>query len=206
MARPVRPSLAWPCRSGCRPARGRQAQADAEAQARHAGRRARWTLAGAVRELAAELSQLQAELRLTAAQEQELAQLAADVQRRVAAGDLARADALSPRKPNTWPPRASTARPAAARCRSAALAGGDRPGRGADGSGARGRRPARAPAAGAAAARLQLARERQAVMRATRSEPPSWRCAPAAKPAPASPACGASACRCACRSARPTAG
>lgn len=151
----------------------RQAQAEAERQAAAANSAAaRWALAGSVRELAAELAQLQAELALTEAQAQELSQLAADVQRRVAAGDLARADALAAQAEHLGA-RSQHAqvqqRLASARQRWLALTGmADAP---ADVE-AEGAPPPEHPLLTAALARLQLARERQAVMRASRSDPP----------------------------------
>lgn len=55
---------------------------------------ARWRLAGAVREAAGEVALQRAEVAAAESQAQELDTLARDVARRVAAGDLARADAL----------------------------------------------------------------------------------------------------------------
>ncbi|MEO3690768.1 TolC family protein [Roseateles paludis] len=154
----------------------RQAQAEAERQAAAANTAAaRWALAGSVRELAAELAQLQAELALTEAQAQELGQLAADVQRRVAAGDLARADALAAQAEHLGA-RSQHAqvqqRLASARQRWLALTGlAEAPDAG-DFNPTDTPTPAEHPLLAAASARLQLAHERQAVMRASRSDPP----------------------------------
>ena len=72
-----------------------RAAADSELEvARCAERVARWHLAGEVRELAWALASQQAELGAAQEQLQSLQTLAADVQRRVQAGDLARSDAL----------------------------------------------------------------------------------------------------------------
>jgi outer membrane protein TolC len=155
----------------------RQAQAEAERQAAAANTAAaRWALAGSVRELAAELAQLQAELALTEAQAQELGQLAADVQRRVAAGDLARADALAAQAEHLGA-RSQHAqvqqRLASARQRWLALTGmAEAPDDAPPDVEAEGAPPPEHPLLTAALARLQLARERQTVMRASRSDPP----------------------------------
>ncbi|MBI5722275.1 MAG: TolC family protein [Burkholderiales bacterium] len=79
---------------GQRAARGAAAEA-AAAQADAARQAARLRLAGEVREAAWGLVALQAEVGQAEAQVRSLAQLAADVERRVRAGDLARADALA---------------------------------------------------------------------------------------------------------------
>jgi outer membrane protein TolC len=72
-----------------------RAAADAEADAaRVAQRAARWRVAGEVRELAWVLASQHAELAAARDQRQSLQALAADVDRRVQAGDLARSDAL----------------------------------------------------------------------------------------------------------------
>ncbi|WP_374673029.1 TolC family protein [Ideonella sp.] len=72
-----------------------QAQGDAElALATTQAQLARWRLAGTVRDAAAEVALQRADVAAAHAQAQELSTLAADVARRVAAGELARADAL----------------------------------------------------------------------------------------------------------------
>jgi outer membrane protein TolC len=79
---------------GQRSARAGTAEA-AAAQAQAAEQVARLRLAGEVREAAWQVAALRAELAQTDAQAQSLKQLADDVERRVRAGDLARADALA---------------------------------------------------------------------------------------------------------------
>lgn len=74
-------------RAGTADAAGRQAQAAEQA--------ARLRLAGELREAAWQLAALQAEAAQADAQAQALQQLVGDVERRVRAGDLARADALA---------------------------------------------------------------------------------------------------------------
>lgn len=72
-----------------------QAQGDAElALAAAQAQLARWRVAGTVRDAAAEVALQRADLAAADTQAQELSLLASDVARRVAAGDLARADAL----------------------------------------------------------------------------------------------------------------
>jgi outer membrane protein, heavy metal efflux system len=83
--------LWWP---GQRAARSGSADA-AAAQAQAAERVGRLQLAGELREALAVIATAQAELTQATAQAQLLRQLADDVQRRVRAGDLARADALA---------------------------------------------------------------------------------------------------------------
>lgn len=74
----------------------RMGQADAAQQAATAAAAAaRLRVAGAVREAAAEVALQRADLAAAQAQMEELQALARDVDRRVAAGDLARADALA---------------------------------------------------------------------------------------------------------------
>jgi cobalt-zinc-cadmium efflux system outer membrane protein len=71
-------------------------QADAESSAATASvAAARLRVAGTVRELAAEAALLRAEVAAAEAQDRELDVLAKDVERRVAAGEMARADALA---------------------------------------------------------------------------------------------------------------
>jgi outer membrane protein TolC len=79
---------------GQRTARADTADAEA-AQALAAGQAARWQLAGELREAVWQMSALQAEADSADARARALQQLADDVQRRVRAGDLARADALA---------------------------------------------------------------------------------------------------------------
>ncbi|EHR70989.1 outer membrane protein [Burkholderiales bacterium JOSHI_001] len=79
---------------GQRSARAGTAEA-AAAQAQAAEQVARLRLAGEVREAAWQIATLQAELAQADTQAQSLKQLADDVERRVRAGDLARADALA---------------------------------------------------------------------------------------------------------------
>lgn len=79
---------------GQRAARASTAEA-AAAQAQAAEQSARLRLAGDLRETAWQLAALQAELAQADTQAQSLKQLADDVERRVRAGDLARADALA---------------------------------------------------------------------------------------------------------------
>ena len=79
---------------GQRTARAGTAEA-AAAQAQAAEQVARLRLAGDLRESAWQVAALQAELAQTDTQAQSLKQLADDVERRVRAGDLARADALA---------------------------------------------------------------------------------------------------------------
>lgn len=79
---------------GQRAARSGAADA-AVTQADAAEQVARWRVAGEVREAAWQLAALQAELAQAESQEQALKQLADDVERRVQAGDLARADGLA---------------------------------------------------------------------------------------------------------------
>lgn len=87
--------LAWPLwLPGQRSARGDVAQADMRL-AELARNAARLRIAGEVREAAWALSAREAELALAGAQVQGLQALADDVERRVRAGDLARADALA---------------------------------------------------------------------------------------------------------------
>lgn len=78
---------------GQRGARLAQVGAEVEAAAANAAA-ARLELAGTVREAAAEVALQRAELAAAEAQSRELDAVAKDVERRVAAGDLARADAL----------------------------------------------------------------------------------------------------------------
>lgn len=74
----------------------RLGQVDAEASSASAAADvARLRVAGAVREAAAEVALQRAEVASTQAQARDLQTLATDVERRVAAGDLARADALA---------------------------------------------------------------------------------------------------------------
>jgi outer membrane protein TolC len=74
----------------------RQGQSEAESAAAAAGAAlARLRIAGAVRELAAEVALQRAEVAAAQASSRELEAVALDVERRVAAGDLARADALA---------------------------------------------------------------------------------------------------------------
>lgn len=74
----------------------RLGQADAESSAATASAAAaRLRVAGAVREMAAEVTLQRAEVAAAEAQSHELDVLARDVERRVAAGELARADALA---------------------------------------------------------------------------------------------------------------
>lgn len=76
----------------------RQAAASMEEQvAQETGRALKLRLAGEVREQAWGLQMLKAELEQVTAQQQSLQELAADVDRRVKAGDLARADAMAAR-------------------------------------------------------------------------------------------------------------
>ncbi|MDI4633413.1 TolC family protein [Pelomonas sp. V22] len=79
-----------------REANGQSAQAEAE-WAAAAEQAARLRLAGQLRELAGRLQLLQAEAQQAASQQQLLDQVAADVERRVKAGDLAPADGLAAR-------------------------------------------------------------------------------------------------------------
>lgn len=79
---------------GQRRARLEQVEAEVTAAAAAADA-ARLRVAGAVREAAAEVAAQQAELAAAQSQEHDLDALARDVERRVAAGDLARADALA---------------------------------------------------------------------------------------------------------------
>ena len=79
---------------GQRAARAGTAQA-AAAQALAAERVARWRLAGELRETAWQMAALQAEAAEADTQANALKQLADDVERRVRAGDMARADALA---------------------------------------------------------------------------------------------------------------
>ncbi len=81
---------------GQRAARARTAEA-AAAQAHAAEQVARLRLAGELREAAWHIAALQAEAAQADAQAQSLEQLSDDVERRVRAGDLARADALAAR-------------------------------------------------------------------------------------------------------------
>jgi cobalt-zinc-cadmium efflux system outer membrane protein len=81
---------------GQRAAHGAAADLGA-ARARASQELARWRVAGEVREAAWSLLALQADARLARAQGEGLQQLADDVERRVRAGDLARADALAAR-------------------------------------------------------------------------------------------------------------
>ncbi|MFZ5542161.1 MAG: TolC family protein [Pseudomonadota bacterium] len=81
---------------GQRAARATAADAEA-ASARAALHFARWQIAGQVRELAWRIASARAELRHAMARQEALERLAADVDRRVKAGDLARADALAAR-------------------------------------------------------------------------------------------------------------
>lgn len=81
---------------GQRSARQSAAQSEASVAALSEAT-ARLRLAGTVREAVWEIAQLQAEADLARAQAGSLRALAADVDRRVAAGDLARADALAAR-------------------------------------------------------------------------------------------------------------
>lgn len=83
-------------RPGQREANGLSAQAEAE-WAAAAERAARLRLAGQLREAAGKLHLLEAEARQAELQQQLLEQVAADVQRRVKAGDLAPADGLAAR-------------------------------------------------------------------------------------------------------------
>lgn len=79
-----------------REANGQSAQAEAD-WAAAAEQAARLRLAGQLRELAGRLQLLQAEAQQAASQQQLLDQVAADVERRVKAGDLAPADGLAAR-------------------------------------------------------------------------------------------------------------
>jgi outer membrane protein TolC len=79
---------------GQRAARAGTADA-AAAQALAAEQRARWHLAGELREAAGHVAALQAEAQQAEAEAGAAEQLASDVERRVRAGDLARADALA---------------------------------------------------------------------------------------------------------------
>lgn len=89
--------VAWPLwLPGQRAARGAAAEADAEL-ATLAERAARLRIAGEVREAAWALAVLQAEAMQVQAQLKSLQTLADDVDRRVQAGDLARADSLAAR-------------------------------------------------------------------------------------------------------------
>jgi outer membrane protein TolC len=89
--------LSWPIwLPGQRPAR--QATAEAQTQlAQEQARVLRLRLAGELREQAWGLRLLQADLQQARAQQQALQDLADDVERRVRAGDLARADAMAAR-------------------------------------------------------------------------------------------------------------
>lgn len=89
--------VAWPMwLPGQRAARGRTA--DAELSTAQAARRAaKLRLAGEVRKTAWDVTSLRADLRLAELQAQTLDALARDVDRRIAAGDLARSDGLAAR-------------------------------------------------------------------------------------------------------------
>ena len=86
--------VAWPMwLPGQRAARGRTADAELST-AEAAQRAAKLRIAGEVRQAAWDVASLRAELRLAELQAQTLDALAKDVDRRIAAGDLARADGL----------------------------------------------------------------------------------------------------------------
>jgi outer membrane protein TolC len=89
--------VAWPMwLPGQRSARGRAAESEIDT-AEAAQRVARLRIAGDAREAAWDVAARRAELRLVELQMQTLDALAKDVERRIAAGDLARADGLAAR-------------------------------------------------------------------------------------------------------------
>jgi outer membrane protein TolC len=96
-ARETEVALSWPLwLPGQRSARAAAAGAELSL-AEASGRAARWRIAGDVREAAWVLTAHQAELDQASAHATSLQALADDVERRVRAGDLARADALAAR-------------------------------------------------------------------------------------------------------------
>ena len=96
-ARETEVALSWPLwLPGQRSARAAAAGAEMNL-ADSSGRAARWRIAGEVREAAWVLTAHQADLDQASAHAASLQALAADVERRVRAGDLARADALAAR-------------------------------------------------------------------------------------------------------------
>lgn len=153
----------------------RQAQAEAEVAAAAAqGAVARLRVAGLVREAAAVVALQRAELLAAEAQGRELDALAADVERRVAAGDLARADALAAQA-ERLAARAALAQARqgleAARLRWLALTGLQQV-PALDEAAAVEASEATHPALSAAAQQVALARQRLDVVRASRRDAP----------------------------------